>query len=592
MRDATAFASRQVRARSLVLGLALLGAVLVAPRAEACGACAIPELWEVQDLGGELVLVTNFGLLAQHGDGWRVTCEEVFGGLLLAARGDSSEGWVSTDIGPFRRTGSVCQWTPDMLQHASWAWRFALARGEAGGTTTRFVLVIDSETQALHVERARTDEDFRVVHSFESTSGFRDLVAGGEPASVFLAGFGAGADRLWQVAFSLDAGEDWETVVPEAPLETKWLLRFVDPLFPHAVLVESESVLDGAQGVWRFDAASGVMSEVLSLSDGEELAGLTVLGDSLWVAGRAEAGGSLYRADREALEFSRVVASAPPFGCLAAHAGALYACVNDFTLTSNFLLGRSDDEGRSWQPLLTVEDLGQVEGCGPECDRTLEWLSAAFGAAGAPGSSTAGGEAGAGTSLPEPAQTPSGCGCRFGEPAPAGGPVLFAGVWLGASWRRRARAPRRSGYRCRLAALAALALAACSGDPSEASAAVSACDGRGDDLSTLRLTSGALVLSVLETRPEPPGVGDNEWLVLVSDTGDEPVTGLAGSLDVTAFMPEHGHGTPSRVGVQEGDAGEYRLAPVNTFMPGLWRIRLTVERADASELFEFSVCVQ
>jgi hypothetical protein len=147
-----------------------------------------------------------------------------------------------------------------------------------------------------------------------------------------------------------------------------------------------------------------------------------------------------------------------------------------------------------------------------------------------------------------------------------------------------------------LAGLAAFALAACSGEPSAASMSTSPvasdCDGRGDDLGTLRLTSGVLVLSMLEVQPEPPGVGDNAWLVLVTDASGEPVTGLADSLEVTAFMPEHGHGTPSAVGVEEAEAGEYRLAPVTTFMPGLWRIRVAVNRADDPEAFEFSVCVQ
>lgn len=601
MRELAPLVSRRFWARALVAGLVLLGALLATPRARACGACATPELWELQDLGGELVLVTNFGLLAQHGDGWRVTCEEVFGGLLLAARGDSSEGWVSTDIGPFRRTGSTCQWSPGVLQHASWAWRFALARGESGGTTTRFALVIDSETQALHVERARGEENFRVVHSFESTSGFRELVAGGDPAAVFVAGFGAGADRLWQVAFSLDAGESWQTVVPELPLEMKWVLRFVDPGYPRAVFVESQALVDGTQGVWRFDATSGDMTELLSLPDGERFAGLTVLGDSVWIAGRAEAGGSLYRADREQLAFERVVQRAPPFACLAAHAGALYACVNDFTVTSDFLLGRSDDAGQSWQPLLKVEDLGRVDGCGSACDLTLEWLRDAFGASatgGAGGAPADGGAAGAPESRPEPAPAPSGCSCRFGGTTSSGAALLFGGVVLGALWRRRSRrAPSRLRVRLALVAVVA-APPACSEASPEGSTSTSSsaggadCNGRGDDLASLRLTSGDLVLTLLEMQPEPPVVGDNEWLVFMSDASEAPVTGLEESLEVSAFMPEHGHGTPSAVGVQELDEGAYRLAPVNTFMPGLWRIRVAVERSDDPELFEFSVCVR
>ena len=56
--------------RWLAAGLVALAALLMAPRARACGACAVPELWDVQNLGGELVVVTNFGLLSEHADGW------------------------------------------------------------------------------------------------------------------------------------------------------------------------------------------------------------------------------------------------------------------------------------------------------------------------------------------------------------------------------------------------------------------------------------------------------------------------------------------------------------------------------------------
>lgn len=587
--------------RWLLAGPMSLAVVCATVRAEACGACATPELWDVQNLAGELVVVTNFGLLAKHGDGWRVTCEEIFGGLLLAARGNDGAGWVSTDIGPFRRTESACDWTPGALpQHASWAWKFALASGEGEGTSTRFVLVIDNETQELHVERARGDEDYRVVESFGSTSGFRELAAGGDPASVFAAGFGAGAARAWQVAFSLDAGDHWQTVVPEVPSETNWLLRFVDPRFPQAVFVESESVSGEAEGLWRFDAETGVMSELLSLADGEVLVGVTVLDDVLWVAARGDSSGSLYRADRGELAFSRVVVDAPPFGCLAAHSGALHACVNDFSYSSSFLLGRSSDEGKSWRPLLTVDDLGKVAGCGPECDRTLDWLVAAFGSAGAPsdasgiggalGMATRGGEAGAGP-FPEAKSAVSGCGCRLkGTPA-SGSALLLACLCVAACWCRRSPSARRLGVGW-LVTLGGFALSACSGGHPEKESAAPPCGGRGDDLTSLELASGELWLRVLDTSPAPPGVGDNEWLVFMSDAADAPVTGLARSMHVTPFMPEHGHGTPVAVGVTEAAAGEYRLLPVNTFMPGLWHIRLSVSQSEEPELFEFSVCVE
>lgn len=144
----------------------------------------------------------------------------------------------------------------------------------------------------------------------------------------------------------------------------------------------------------------------------------------------------------------------------------------------------------------------------------------------------------------------------------------------------------------RWSALGAILLTACSENPPAPQAASPDCAGRGDDLSTLRLTHGELSLSVVETLPAQPAVGDNVWSLRLDDAAHQPVTGLAASMTVTPFMPEHGHGTPVSVGVRETEPGEYELAPVNTFMPGLWQIRLEFTHADAPERFEFNVCVE
>ena len=339
------------------------------------------------------------------------------------------------------------------------------------------------------------------------------------------------------------------------------------------------------------------MTELLTLSDGEVLGGLTALGDSLWVAGRREQGGSLYRADRRELEFSRVIEAGPAFACLQAHAGALYACVNDFTYESSFLLGRSSDDGASWQPVLTVEDLGHIEGCGPACSRTSDWLTNAFGApvgeAGAP--QAAGGEGGMSDAHAAPSEGASGCSCRSGDARASENVALMLWLCLAGLWAYRSGGPERPRLLCsRLmrSAFGAILLTACSESEPDSGAALPDCAGRGDDLTTLRLTEGELTLSVLETSPAPPGVGDNVWRLRLDDATHEPVTGLAASMSVTAFMPDHGHGTPVSVGVTENKPGEYELGPVNTFMPGLWQISLVLTRAAASERFEFNVCVE
>jgi len=367
----------------------------------------------------------------------------------------------------------------------------------------------------------------------------------------------------------------------------------VDPRFPRAVLVEAQDRAESSEALWRFDAETGVMTELLALSEGEVLGGLTALGDSLWVAGRRQDGGSLYRADRRELVFSRVIEAGPAFGCLASHAGALYGCVNDFTYESRFLLGASRDEGRSWEPVLTVEDLGHVEGCGPECARTTDWLTNAFGAppatgglgqAGAP--ETPLGESGTGEGA-------SGCSCRWGPARASANAAWMLGLCLAGLWRSNRWRPRAlRGLALVWSALGGIVLTACSEAAPDAREVMPDCAGRGDDLTTLRLTHGQLSLSVIETLPAPPGVGDNVWRLRLEDAAHEPVPGLAASMVVTLFMPDHGHGTPVSVGVTETKSGEYELAPVNTFMPGLWQIHLELTRDAAPELFEFNVCVE
>jgi hypothetical protein len=103
--------------------------------------------------------------------------------------------------------------------------------------------------------------------------------------------------------------------------------------------------------------------------------------------------------------------------------------------------------------------------------------------------------------------------------------------------------------------------------------------------------SDDLQLRMLEYSPDPPAVGDNSWLVELSDHEGNTLPGLADAIIVTPFMPDHGHGTPVAVGVEEGADGEYRLAPINTFMPGLWQVGVELEGGAFAPL-EFGVCVE
>jgi hypothetical protein len=86
-----------------------------------------------------------------------------------------------------------------------------------------------------------------------------------------------------------------------------------------------------------------------------------------------------------------------------------------------------------------------------------------------------------------------------------------------------------------------------------------------------------LTFTLVSSVPAPPGRNDNAWVIEIEDAGGALV---GATVEVTPFMPDHRHGTPTPAVVTEDDApGRYLADPVNLFMPGLWEI--TVEATPA-----------
>jgi hypothetical protein len=80
---------------------------------------------------------------------------------------------------------------------------------------------------------------------------------------------------------------------------------------------------------------------------------------------------------------------------------------------------------------------------------------------------------------------------------------------------------------------------------------------------------------LMSADPAPPARGDNTW-VLQLNTMIAPVTPVSGaSMTVTPFMPDHAHGSGKTVIVTPmTEAGQYKLSPVNLWMPGLWEVTI------------------
>lgn len=121
-----------------------------------------------------------------------------------------------------------------------------------------------------------------------------------------------------------------------------------------------------------------------------------------------------------------------------------------------------------------------------------------------------------------------------------------------------------------------------------------ACAGRGAPLSDLVVTpddsSIRAALTLVSASPARPIVGNNSWLFALT-LDDAPASGLAAAISVSPFMPDHGHGTPTIVRVEEVEIGQYVLEPVHTRMAGYWEVTVLVEAPVGDLSFVVKVCV-
>jgi len=90
--------------------------------------------------------------------------------------------------------------------------------------------------------------------------------------------------------------------------------------------------------------------------------------------------------------------------------------------------------------------------------------------------------------------------------------------------------------------------------------------------------------------PAPPANGVNDWLLTITDANGQPVENA--TLAVTPFMPDHGHGTSVRPVITSQPGGIYDVNPLYLFMPGVWRVSVTVQTDGGSDGVFFWFCIE
>ena len=138
------------------------------------------------------------------------------------------------------------------------------------------------------------------------------------------------------------------------------------------------------------------------------------------------------------------------------------------------------------------------------------------------------------------------------------------------------------------------ALAACSDDPGDDTSYNCAAETRDEEF-VMGLTKAGeqqrLEFKLLSSDPAPPARGDNIWILQLSTMAAPvmPVTGAV--MTVTPFMPDHEHGSGKTVTITPlAEPGQYRLEPVNMWMPGLWETTIQVS-SGASDRVVFRFCL-
>jgi hypothetical protein len=152
----------------------------------------------------------------------------------------------------------------------------------------------------------------------------------------------------------------------------------------------------------------------------------------------------------------------------------------------------------------------------------------------------------------------------------------------------------------RLAMFLSVGLAACGTDnptPGDDEPVNCAEETRDDDFAvglTKIGNTNALGFTLMTADPVPPIRGDNTWVIQINQmsggVAGTPVDGA--DMTVTPFMPDHGHPSAKTVTIEPtGTAGQYEMAPINFWMPGLWETTIDAASPSGNDIVVFRFCI-
>jgi photosystem II stability/assembly factor-like uncharacterized protein len=432
------------------------------------GPCQVPEPGKFLPGAGAAApaVAANFGLLlpgpAGAGGGWQFVCDDGYSiappDRLWRAPGG---GFLAAGAAGLLRTDDGCDWLPVEGDVAGRAIEDVVI--EVGTAGRVWALGPDPGTLYLSVDGGRRFVAQAAVAATLPTGRLRG--APSDPTRLYVtAGLPGMPPGLWA---SRDGGRSVTAQAPAVTLPGPLAVLAVAP--DDAETVYFKVTEPEGDELWQSTDGGKTLVRLLKLADFELLVGLAFgpagpggqTDAALYVAGRAPIvvdgvpPGRLYVSRDGGGSWQPPVHSprgGPSYRCLEFSGGKLFACAGGEAAGDAFLVGVSEDEGRSWAPVVRLADVNGPRACVRDrCLQTELWLCEGYGQCATPDGGAGSGDGGpdAGSGVPpdaageRPAGPPDdgGCGCALGgvSRSPALVPLL---VVLGLMWLgRRNKSP-------------------------------------------------------------------------------------------------------------------------------------------------------
>jgi photosystem II stability/assembly factor-like uncharacterized protein len=310
----------------------------------------------------EIVLAANFGLLLSQDDGatWNLVCEAMISSSALVnvyQLGPDDALFAGFGSTVAHSTDHGCTWSNSQGLAPKTARDFFADPSDASRIYALGTGVVRTDSSGIYIS---TDEasTFGTPTDVEPASDLNGLeVARSNGQSVYATGSGPSLDGGSQVTFLLfsnDRGSSWTRIEHPELGEARLAIAAVDPLDANTLYLRS-GLITQTDSLQISHDQGRTLGDALDLT--ESMSGFARADDgTLYVGSRV---GHLWVRAPNATSFTQ--GTGPLIRCLGTRGASLFACGDNSA--DGFALGRSDDQGHTFQKVLAYADVQGLASC-------------------------------------------------------------------------------------------------------------------------------------------------------------------------------------------------------------------------------------